>query len=193
MSKSGQQKEDMMQNAMTQGKGKEGLESLPLESSPYVNYSDLEDYKSKGYGAQDHLEPVETGKEGGATNAPTPSGSTLTNSHQAMAFDPDNPQHLQDYKRRGYGTQDHLEPVEAGKGGGNTNAPTRSGSELNKSPQAMVFDSANPPLDTGKEGGTIDVLLLLRLWSSNHPYCWCCSSSGQSLSLYLNRMWSYPS
>ncbi|RWR94359.1 LEA_6 domain-containing protein [Cinnamomum micranthum f. kanehirae] len=92
MSKSGQQKEDMMQNAMTQGKGKEGLESLPLESSPYVNYSDLEVYKSKGYGAQDHLEPVETRKEGGATNAPTPSGSTLKNSHQAMAFDPDNPQ-----------------------------------------------------------------------------------------------------
>ncbi|RWR97684.1 LEA_6 domain-containing protein [Cinnamomum micranthum f. kanehirae] len=74
------------------GKREEGLESLPLESSPYVNYSDLEDYKSKGYGTRGHLKPAENGKGGGATGAPHPSSTTLTNSNQAMAFDSANSQ-----------------------------------------------------------------------------------------------------
>ncbi|RWR97695.1 hypothetical protein CKAN_02714600 [Cinnamomum micranthum f. kanehirae] len=50
------------------------------------------DYKSKGYGTQGHLEPVENGKGGGATGAPHPSSTTLTNSNQAMAFDSANSQ-----------------------------------------------------------------------------------------------------
>ncbi|KAG2635758.1 hypothetical protein PVAP13_2NG379106 [Panicum virgatum] len=30
---------------------------LPTETSPYVRYEDLEDYKMRGYGAQGHLPP----------------------------------------------------------------------------------------------------------------------------------------
>lgn len=48
-------------------------ELLPLESSPYVKYKDLEDYKTKGYGAEGHLEPKPN--HGGGTDAPTLSGS----------------------------------------------------------------------------------------------------------------------
>lgn len=88
MSKSVQQREEMMQNEQQrQGEWEQGL-----ESSPYVNYSTLEDYKRKGYGTQGHLEPVETGKGGGATGAPTLSGSTLNKSTQATVFDPADPQ-----------------------------------------------------------------------------------------------------
>ncbi|CAI0430369.1 unnamed protein product [Linum tenue] len=50
---------------------------LPLESSPYVNYDDLDDYKLKGYGAEGHLQP-EPGRGAGATDAPTPSGAAGT-------------------------------------------------------------------------------------------------------------------
>ncbi|KAA0064662.1 late embryogenesis abundant protein group 8 protein [Cucumis melo var. makuwa] len=46
---------------------------LPLESSPYVKYKDLEEYKRKGYGAEGHLEPKPN--QGGGTDAPTLSGS----------------------------------------------------------------------------------------------------------------------
>ncbi|XP_023535424.1 uncharacterized protein LOC111796868 [Cucurbita pepo subsp. pepo] len=48
-------------------------ELLPLESSPYVKYKDLEEYKRKGYGAEGHLEPKPN--QGGGTDAPTLSGS----------------------------------------------------------------------------------------------------------------------
>lgn len=79
-------------NNRDKGEWEQGLEGLPLESSPYVNYSTLEDYKRKGYGTQGHLEPVETGKGGSATGAPTLSGSTLNKSTQATVFDPADPQ-----------------------------------------------------------------------------------------------------
>lgn len=52
---------------------------LPTETSPYVKYEDLEDYKRKGYGAEGHLEPV-IGRGAGATDAPTPSGAAPTGS-----------------------------------------------------------------------------------------------------------------
>ncbi|KAL5728937.1 hypothetical protein ACHQM5_001959 [Ranunculus cassubicifolius] len=54
--------------------GDKKLEGLPVESSPYVKYSDVEDYNLKAYGAQGHVEPV-TGRGAGATDAPTPSGA----------------------------------------------------------------------------------------------------------------------
>ncbi|RZC67421.1 hypothetical protein C5167_011102 [Papaver somniferum] len=53
----------------------EGL--LPLESSPYVKYSDLEDYKRQGYGTEGHLQP-KPGQTGCPTDAPTPSGNALS-------------------------------------------------------------------------------------------------------------------
>ncbi|KAE8649966.1 hypothetical protein Csa_012992 [Cucumis sativus] len=48
---------------------------LPLESSPYVKYKDLEEYKRKGYGVEGHLVPKPN--QGGGTDAPTLSGSGL--------------------------------------------------------------------------------------------------------------------
>lgn len=50
-------------------------ELLPLESSPYVKYKDLEEYKKKGYGTEGHLEPKPNQGGGGGTDAPTLSGS----------------------------------------------------------------------------------------------------------------------
>ena len=50
---------------------------LPLETSPYVNYGDLEDYKRQAYGTEGHLEP-KTGRGAGATDAPTPSGAAVS-------------------------------------------------------------------------------------------------------------------
>ncbi|OVA13357.1 Late embryogenesis abundant protein [Macleaya cordata] len=52
------------------------LEGLPIETSPYVKYSDVEDYKRQGYGTEGHVQP-KLGLGGGATDAPTPSGSAL--------------------------------------------------------------------------------------------------------------------
>ncbi|KAK9141978.1 hypothetical protein Syun_011378 [Stephania yunnanensis] len=52
-------------------------ERVSVESntiSPYVNYIDLEDYKMKAYGTEGHVEPKQ-GLGGGATDAPTQSGS----------------------------------------------------------------------------------------------------------------------
>ena len=47
---------------------------LPTETSPYVRYEDLEDYKMRGYGAQGHL-PVSAVPHGGSgTDAPTVPG-----------------------------------------------------------------------------------------------------------------------
>ncbi|KAF6139669.1 hypothetical protein GIB67_002474 [Kingdonia uniflora] len=71
MSKSGEEKKS--------GGGEGGgetdkvKEGLPMETSPYVNYSDLEDYKRKGYGTEGHVDPV-VGRGAGGTDAPTPSG-----------------------------------------------------------------------------------------------------------------------
>ncbi|OAY79468.1 uncharacterized protein LOC109718939 [Ananas comosus] len=59
---------------------------LPLESSPYVGYKDVEDYKMRGYGAHGHLPTVDQ-VSGGGTDAPTLSGSGLSE-RQAHASDP---------------------------------------------------------------------------------------------------------
>lgn len=51
-------------------------QGLPMESSPYVKYTDLEDYKNKGYGTQGHLQPKP--HQGGiGTDAPTIPGDSL--------------------------------------------------------------------------------------------------------------------
>ncbi|WCJ31353.1 Late embryogenesis abundant protein group 6 [Euphorbia peplus] len=66
-----------MENEREENKKKDNsLEGLPLEDSPYVQYKDLEDYKSKGYGTEGHL-PPKTGRGGGATDAPTLSGGSV--------------------------------------------------------------------------------------------------------------------
>ncbi|XP_031270134.1 uncharacterized protein LOC116128550 [Pistacia vera] len=50
------------------------VEGLPLESSPYVKYTNLEDYKRNAYGSEGHL-PVKLNQSGGGTDAPTISGT----------------------------------------------------------------------------------------------------------------------
>ncbi|KAJ8772636.1 hypothetical protein K2173_027813 [Erythroxylum novogranatense] len=47
---------------------------LPLESSPYLKYTDLVDYKQNAYGTHGHLQ-VKPRQGGGATKGPTLSGS----------------------------------------------------------------------------------------------------------------------
>ncbi|ERN03683.1 hypothetical protein AMTR_s00144p00094560 [Amborella trichopoda] len=57
------------------GDGRQPTEGLPLESSPYVKHSNLEDYKRHGYGTDgQHLEPVNNQRGRGATDGPTLSG-----------------------------------------------------------------------------------------------------------------------
>jgi len=51
------------------------LEGLPVETSPYTQFKDLEDYKHQGYGTQGHLQPQPGPRGAGATDAPTPSGA----------------------------------------------------------------------------------------------------------------------
>ncbi|XAR51341.1 hypothetical protein NMG60_11005942 [Bertholletia excelsa] len=48
-------------------------EDLPIKSSPYTQYEDLEEYKRQAYGTEGHLEP-KPGRGAGATDAPTISG-----------------------------------------------------------------------------------------------------------------------
>ncbi|RDY14183.1 hypothetical protein CR513_00789, partial [Mucuna pruriens] len=64
--------------------GKERLEGLPIENSPYVQYKDLEDYKRQGYGTQGHQEPKE-GRGAGSTEAPTLSGANVCSEAQVHA------------------------------------------------------------------------------------------------------------
>ncbi|KMT09793.1 hypothetical protein BVRB_6g127730 [Beta vulgaris subsp. vulgaris] len=61
------------ENEKKQSEEAKKLEGLPIETSPYVQYKDLEDYKQQGYGTQGHMEP-KPGRGAGGTDAPTPSG-----------------------------------------------------------------------------------------------------------------------
>jgi len=51
----------------------EEKQELPLETSPYTKYEDIEDYKKNAYGTSGHQD-VKPGHGGGTTDAPTPSG-----------------------------------------------------------------------------------------------------------------------
>ncbi|XP_039131727.1 uncharacterized protein LOC120268362 [Dioscorea cayenensis subsp. rotundata] len=51
---------------------------LPTETSPYVQHDNIEEYKSQAYGVQGHKTPVDRPHHGGGTDAPTLSGSGLT-------------------------------------------------------------------------------------------------------------------
>lgn len=64
------------QEKQERGMGQESVR-LPTETSPYVQYTDLEDYKLQGYGTQGHLE-VKPGRGAGTTDAPTPSGAAAS-------------------------------------------------------------------------------------------------------------------
>ncbi|KAI5596504.1 hypothetical protein POPTR_002G006000v4 [Populus trichocarpa] len=62
-------------------KGK--LDGLPMESSPYLKYTDLEDYKRIAYGTEGHQE-VKPNQGGGGTDAPTLSGNDLSPGKMAI-------------------------------------------------------------------------------------------------------------
>ncbi|KAL6959237.1 hypothetical protein U1Q18_039171 [Sarracenia purpurea var. burkii] len=69
---------------MKKGQGEESkgkLEGLPVETSPYTQYKDVEDYKRRGYGTQGHQQP-KPGRGGGATDAPTLSGGAAASEAQ---------------------------------------------------------------------------------------------------------------
>ncbi|KAK9053267.1 hypothetical protein SSX86_029900 [Deinandra increscens subsp. villosa] len=53
------------------------LEGLPVETSPYTQYKDLEDYKMKGYGTHGHQKPEPGRGAAASTDAPTSAGGTL--------------------------------------------------------------------------------------------------------------------
>ncbi|OMO75202.1 Late embryogenesis abundant protein, LEA-18 [Corchorus capsularis] len=55
----------------SQSQKKDVLEGLPLESSPYLKYHDLEDYKRQAYGTEGHLQVQEKRGAAGSTDAPT--------------------------------------------------------------------------------------------------------------------------
>lgn len=50
---------------------------LPTETSPYVQYDNLEDYKMRGYGAQGHLPVSDVPHGGSGTDAPTVPGTAV--------------------------------------------------------------------------------------------------------------------
>ncbi|GAV58750.1 LEA_6 domain-containing protein [Cephalotus follicularis] len=80
------EKKQQQQKAEHEEKQEGNLEGLHMESSPYVNYGDLEDYKRKGYGTQGHLQP-EPARGAGATDAPTSSGASLLDQPRVPATD----------------------------------------------------------------------------------------------------------
>ena len=68
---------------------KKNLEGLPVETSPYTQYKDLDEYKKQGYGAEGHLHPNPGRGAAASTDAPTataddpnkkPSSTGTTNS-----------------------------------------------------------------------------------------------------------------
>lgn len=63
----------------------EMLEGLPLESSPYVKYKDLEDYKRMAYGTEGHMIVQEKQGASGSTDAPTMSGAAISDAIKIIA------------------------------------------------------------------------------------------------------------
>lgn len=53
------------------------LEGVPMESSPYTQYKDLEDYKQQGYGTQGHLQPQIGRGAASSVDAPTEAGGQV--------------------------------------------------------------------------------------------------------------------
>ncbi|CAA3012151.1 uncharacterized protein LOC111367227 [Olea europaea var. sylvestris] len=64
---------------------KGNLEGLPVETSPYTQYKDLEDYKKQGYGTQGHLQPQPGRGAASSTDAPTEKGGGGTNSQAQLS------------------------------------------------------------------------------------------------------------
>ncbi|CAN6174756.1 unnamed protein product [Urochloa humidicola] len=65
------------QQQRTKAAGEGDTVQLPWETSPYVQYEDLEDYKMRGYGAQGHLPVSDVPHGGSGTDAPTVPGTAV--------------------------------------------------------------------------------------------------------------------
>ncbi|KAL0350533.1 UNVERIFIED_CONTAM: hypothetical protein Sradi_4202500 [Sesamum radiatum] len=67
---------------------KENLAGLPVDTSPYTQYKDLEDYKTQGYGTHGHLQPQPSRGAAASTDAPTVAGAgagTAANSQTQLS------------------------------------------------------------------------------------------------------------
>ncbi|KAL2241564.1 UNVERIFIED_CONTAM: hypothetical protein Sindi_0797600 [Sesamum indicum] len=65
---------------------KENLQGLPVDTSPYTQYKDLEDYKTQGYGTHGHLQPQPSRGAAASTDAPTVAGAgTAANSQTQLS------------------------------------------------------------------------------------------------------------
>lgn len=71
---------------------KGNLEGVPLDSSPYTQFKDLEEYKAQGYGAQGHRQPQPGRGAASSTDAPTIAGAAVTDPHTQLSTDPTNRQ-----------------------------------------------------------------------------------------------------
>ena len=67
------------------GKEEKGraMEELPLQSSPYVKYSDMEVYKLHDYDSEDHLATMKTTQRGGSAAGSPTLGRSASNSPSA--------------------------------------------------------------------------------------------------------------
>ncbi|XP_066397464.1 uncharacterized protein [Miscanthus floridulus] len=70
-------KERQQQQRKAADEGDNDTVQLPTETSPYVQYEGLEDYKMRGYGAQGHLPVSDVPHGGTGTEAPTVPGTAI--------------------------------------------------------------------------------------------------------------------
>ncbi|GFP99530.1 hypothetical protein PHJA_002097100 [Phtheirospermum japonicum] len=64
---------------------KVNIEGLPVDTSPYTQYKDLEDYKQQGYGTHGHLQPQPGRGAASSTDAPTITGGGAPNSQALLS------------------------------------------------------------------------------------------------------------
>lgn len=70
-------KERQQQQRKAAAEGEGDTVQLPTETSPYVQYDGIEDYKMRGYGAQGHLPVSDVPHGGSGTEAPTVPGTAI--------------------------------------------------------------------------------------------------------------------
>lgn len=77
-----------MERGHDEKEGKGNLEEVVVESSPYTQYKDLEDYKQQGYGAQGHQQPQPRRGAASSTDAPTLAGAAATDPQAQLSTNP---------------------------------------------------------------------------------------------------------
>ncbi|EER99074.1 hypothetical protein BDA96_02G254500 [Sorghum bicolor] len=70
-----ERRQQQQRKAAAEGEG--DTVQLPTETSPYVRYEGIEDYKMRGYGAQGHLPVSDVPHGGSGTEAPTVPGTAI--------------------------------------------------------------------------------------------------------------------